>query len=31
MLATWMHEIDDPVLDGPVLPDDYDRMFEEIE
>ena len=27
-LATWMHETDDPILDGPVLPDDYDLMFD---
>lgn len=26
-LATWMHQTDDPLLDGPVLPDDYDQMF----
>jgi len=27
-LATWMHETDDPILDGPVLPGDYDLMFD---
>lgn len=26
-LATWMHETDDPILKGPVRPDDYERMF----
>ncbi len=26
-LATWMHKTDDPILDGPIRPDDYDQMF----
>jgi len=30
-LATWMHETDDPILDGPIRPDDYDRMFAGLE
>lgn len=30
-LGTWMHETDDPILDGPVRPDDYDRMFDGLE
>jgi len=24
-LATWIHETDDPLLDGPVLPEDDDH------
>lgn len=30
-LATWMHETDDPILAGPVLPDDYDQLFDGIQ
>ncbi|MDS0474608.1 sulfatase [Natrinema sp. 1APR25-10V2] len=29
-LSTWMHETDDPLLDGPIVPEDYDRMFDGI-
>lgn len=27
-LATWMHETADPILAGPVRPDDYDKMLD---
>ena len=27
-LSTWMHETDDPLLEHPVSPPDYDRMFD---
>lgn len=30
-LAMWMHETDNPVLDGPVRPDEYDRLFDGLE
>ena len=30
-LAAWMRDTDDPVLDGPVRPDDYDQMFDGLE
>ena len=30
-LSTWMDATDDPLLSGPVLPDDYDRLFEGID
>ena len=29
-LSSWMHETDDPLLGGPVVPNDYDRMFDRI-
>lgn len=30
-LGTWMQETDDPILDGPVLPADYDGLFAGLE